>query len=254
MAPIVSLLLILGISLIVTRVASVALEHTGLSRASARFQARSAFSGVGYTTTESEGIVSHPVRRKIVMTLMLLGNVGVVSAMAALLLSAIDLRSEQGIGILLGVLVAGIAGLWAFGSSRWVDRWMCRAIAWALRRWARLDAKDYEALLHLRDEFGVARFRVEPDDWIADRRIAESRLAEEGLLVLSLECPAGSFVASPPADTLIRSGDEIVVFGPVDRVEDLECRRVGDAGDRAHDEGVLVNQARLAESRGHTGR
>jgi len=33
---------------------------TGLSRESARFQARSALTGGGFTTTESEAVVRHP--------------------------------------------------------------------------------------------------------------------------------------------------------------------------------------------------
>ncbi|HUW03445.1 MAG TPA: hypothetical protein VMW08_13900, partial [Acidimicrobiales bacterium] len=66
-------------SLLVTRVATVMLTLTGMSRESARFQARSAFSGTGFTTTESESVVNHPVRRRIILSLILLGNAGIVS-------------------------------------------------------------------------------------------------------------------------------------------------------------------------------
>ena len=48
--------------MLVTRVAARALTLTELSSEAARFQARSAFTGVGFTTSEAEGIVSHPVR------------------------------------------------------------------------------------------------------------------------------------------------------------------------------------------------
>ena len=77
MVAIISLFIVLVMSLLVTRIAAMALMLTGLSRETAVFQARSAFTGVGYTTTESEEIVSHPVRRRIVLILMLLGNLGV---------------------------------------------------------------------------------------------------------------------------------------------------------------------------------
>ncbi len=59
MAGIYSLLITLAVSLIVTRIAAVALMSTGLSREAARFKARSAFSGVGFTTSEAETIVYH---------------------------------------------------------------------------------------------------------------------------------------------------------------------------------------------------
>ena len=40
-----------------------ALKLNGLSAEVATFQAQSAFSGAGFTTSESEAIVSHPLRR-----------------------------------------------------------------------------------------------------------------------------------------------------------------------------------------------
>lgn len=46
-----SVLFILAVSLLITRIATVALQLTGVSKANARFQARSAFTGVGYTTS-----------------------------------------------------------------------------------------------------------------------------------------------------------------------------------------------------------
>jgi hypothetical protein len=64
-----SVLLIIALPILVTRIAAVALVHTGLSRDAARFQARSALTGVGYTTTEAERVTCHPVRRRVAMTL-----------------------------------------------------------------------------------------------------------------------------------------------------------------------------------------
>ncbi|MBL7026171.1 MAG: potassium transporter TrkA, partial [Candidatus Marinimicrobia bacterium] len=57
MIAIFSFLIILTLSLIVTRIAAIALSVTGVSSETAQFQARSAFTGVGFTTTESESIL-----------------------------------------------------------------------------------------------------------------------------------------------------------------------------------------------------
>src|SRR4051794_41975718 len=57
-----------------------------MSKHAARFQARSAFTGSGFTTRESESVVDHPVRRKVIMWLMLLGNAGVVAAAGSLII------------------------------------------------------------------------------------------------------------------------------------------------------------------------
>ncbi len=62
MFAIISLFVIVALSLIITRIAAMALMATGLSRDAARFQARSAFTGSGFTTRESESVVNHPVQ------------------------------------------------------------------------------------------------------------------------------------------------------------------------------------------------
>lgn len=249
MVPIVSLLVILGASLIVTRVASVALEHTGLSRDAARFQARSAFTGVGFTTTEAESVVDHPVRRRVVAWLMLVGNAGILSAMAAVLLSAIDLRSSQGLGILVALLVGGLGLLWAIGSSRFIDHHMCRAIAWALRRTTSLDTSDAVRLLHLREDYGVSRFAVEAGDWLVGQTLQNARLGDEGILVLGIECPGRTFVGTPPADIEIRTGDELVVYGRAARIAELGARCEGAQGADSHAVAVRERVERLREER-----
>jgi hypothetical protein len=71
---------------LITRVATVILTATGLPRHVARFQARSALTGSGFTTSESERVVDHPLRRRVIATLMLLGNVGIVGAASSAIL------------------------------------------------------------------------------------------------------------------------------------------------------------------------
>jgi len=108
MISILSLLVIITLSILITRLATLALAHTGLSREAARFQARSAFTGVGFTTTESEKVVNHPVRRRILLLLMLLGNAGIVSAITSLLLGFMD-SGDMKIGIVGSGLVLSTA-------------------------------------------------------------------------------------------------------------------------------------------------
>ena len=83
MIAVVSVLLVLTISMIVIRVATVALVHTGMRHRAARFQACSAFTGAGFTTSEAESVVNDPWRRRLVAWLMIAGNVGIVSAMSS---------------------------------------------------------------------------------------------------------------------------------------------------------------------------
>ncbi|MBD3334640.1 MAG: potassium transporter TrkA, partial [Candidatus Eisenbacteria bacterium] len=83
---IIAFLTVLGLSLVITRIATTALTLTGMSREAARFQARSAFTGTGFTTHEAEQVVGHPVRRRIIMLLMILRSAGLVSILISIIL------------------------------------------------------------------------------------------------------------------------------------------------------------------------
>ena len=95
MIAIIGLFTILILSLTVVRIGAIALELTGLSTDIAAFQAQSAFSGVGFTTSESESIVNHPMRRKIIRTLILFGSAGITSTVATLIVALLNLNSDN---------------------------------------------------------------------------------------------------------------------------------------------------------------
>lgn len=254
MLPIISILVILTLSLLVTRVASVALVHTGLGREASRFQARSAFTGVGFTTEESEKIVGHPVRRKIIGMLMLVGNVGIVTAMSSVLLSFLGMGESRPVWLELGVLLAGVAFLVWLSSSEWVDRYLCRLISSALTRFTSMDTRDFARLLHLREDYGVTELSVSSGDWLAGRMLRDTRLGEEGVLVLGIECPGGSFIGAPTSDTEIRAEDRLILYGRVPRIRELDERLVGEAGDRAHEEARTERGDVARDERAHAGR
>jgi hypothetical protein len=231
MGAVLAVVVVLCVSLVVARIGSAALALTGLSREVARFQARSAFFGVGFTTSEAESVVGHPVRRRIVLWLILLGNAGVVGVLASVVLS---LTEGSGPTIArLGALV-GVAALFALvASSRWVDRWMSRLIDRGLRRWTDLDTRDYESVLHLAGDYVISELIVEPGDWLADRTLAELELDEEGVLILGITCSDGSYVGAPGGRTPVRPGDMLVLYGSAERVAELD-RRARARGDDAH--------------------
>ena len=78
------LLIAILISFIVVRIGGFALQLTGMESNVARFQALSAFTGTGFTTTEAERVVQHRTKRRIVTILIILGNAGLVTIIATL--------------------------------------------------------------------------------------------------------------------------------------------------------------------------
>jgi hypothetical protein len=238
MVPIISLLVILTLSVLVTRIATIALAHTGLSKESARFQARSAFTGVGFTTNESEKVVNHPVRRRILLLLMLLGNAGIVTAVSSFILTFIDLKESGSLFWKMVLFVFGLAALLTAAHSRWLDRQLHRLISWALRRFTRLDVKDYQSLLHLARDYRVSEHLVREGDWLADRTLADSHLRAEGLLVLGIARSDGTYIGAPQGDSVIRAGDTLLLYGKVSFMEALDRRQKGLLGDIEHEAAV----------------
>jgi hypothetical protein len=233
---VVSLLAIVTLSVVITRVATVMLTATGLSRDVARFQARSAFSGAGFTTNESESVVNHPVRRRIVLQLMLLGAAGVVTSLTSLLLSFTDASSAQTANRV-GALVVGLVLLRLLAGSRVVDLALTRATEWALRRYTTLDVRDYDKLLHISDHYAVAEVEVRDGDWLAGRSLGELRLRDEGVLVLG-RYRGSSYVGVPSRDTVLEDGDRLVLYGDEGSIPQVAVRRPGPEGDAEHEEAV----------------
>jgi len=212
MIAVVSVLFILGVSLLITRIATVALQLTGLSKANARFQARSAFTGVGYTTSEAENTVNHPVRRRIVMLLMLLGNVGLVSVMSTLVLSLLG-ADESRFWARAGLMSAGLLLLSLVATSKWIDRRLSSLISWALSRWTDLDTRDYANLLHLADGYGVTEVMVQRGGVLDSTSVVDAGLQKMGLQVLGVQRADGSYEGAPSADSILKPGDLVFLYG-----------------------------------------
>lgn len=235
MVGIGAVLVLVTLSLIVTRVGASALEATGVSPDLAWFQARSAFTGVGYTTSEAETITGHPGRRRIVLALMLLGNAGIVSVITSLVLSFNDAGSRDA-AARLTVLAAGLLLLWLITRTQWFDRAARSVILRLLRRWTDLEVRDYGQLLDVSGGYGVRELQVAEGDWLTGGALRELDLPAEGVLVLGIRRGNGEFIGAPGAETTIRGGDTVVLYGREDQLDQLDDRPSGPTGDAEHDD------------------
>jgi hypothetical protein len=208
MATLLSVLVVVSLTLVVTRVATVILISTGMSRESARFQARSALSGAGFTTRESETVVEHPVRRRVVSVLMVLGSAGLVTAVASLALSLGEATGDERVVRLL-VLAIWLGLLFALSRSRWID---CRLTALIGRvvRSRGVDARDYVTLLDLAGNHTVVEMDVQLGDRVAGHTLAQLKLRDEGVFVLGIRRDDGSYVGVPRGSHRVAPGDTLV--------------------------------------------
>jgi hypothetical protein len=217
MLTIASLLLILCISLIITRMATVALVLTGMTRQAARFQARSAFSGAGFTTSESEQIVNHPLRRWIIRQLMLWGNIGIVSVLCSVTLSAV--HSAQWDWVHWTTLIGGVIAFYFTATNKAVEHLMARFFGFLLRPYIKWQPEDYTRLLHVDDHYGVQMIALGPDSPKIGTTLGELIAGEPNLRVLGVQHATGEYLGVPEKGRQIQPGDQLVVYGHVDQIE-----------------------------------
>lgn len=224
MIAVLSLLVLLVLSLLVTRIAALALVLTGMPDDAARFQARSALTGTGFTSAETEQILTHPIRRRIIALLMLLGYVGLVAASGTLIISLLGIESQTDMWRLV-VLAVGIIAFYFIASSGAIERVMRRIIMRVLRRYTDLETRDYATLLQLDGNYRIAELVVEPENWIVGRSLAEMRLRDRGVLVLGVTRPDRSYEGAPGGDFVVRAGEVLIVYGLPDDVAELDRAR-----------------------------
>jgi hypothetical protein len=247
-----ALVVVLAVSLTAIRIGSVALVLTGVSQDVARFQAVSAFTSTGFTTAEAEKVTQHPVRRRIIVLLMVLGNAGVISLLGTLVLSFAGAADQRGTLHRLAIMACGVLALVLAARSRWLDRNMRRIIRSALRRWTSLEVADYADLLQLANGYLVMELYVEAADWMAGGSLAELQLNQEGINVMAIRAADGRYVGTPLGSSTVEAGDRLLLYGRREALIELDTRRKGPEGDVQHDRAVR-RQREAVRGPEHTG-
>ncbi len=214
LAFLVPTLVLIAAFAVVVKVGTVALRMTGLDAKRARFQALSAFTGTGFTTRDSELVVRDDRRRRIIMTLMVLGNAGFVTVLATLVGSLVLVKKAVQVPIHIVAIVLCIYLIYRIGARRRLMRKWSEWIERKLARWTSLQEIPIEEAFHLAEGHGVAAVRVRPDSEVIGHSLAENALAGKGVVVLAIE-REGETVASPKASEVIQRGDRLICYGRI---------------------------------------
>ena len=219
-----------------------------MSDTSAKFQARSALSGVGFTTAEAETIMADHRRRKIIMKLMLIGNVGFMTLIATSLLSFIHLSKNYKHWPSVTVFMLGLGFLWFLASSKAMEKTLRKIIQKFFRKYTSLGVKNYEDLLRLNGNFVLAEIAVNQNGWLKDKTMSEAKLDKEGVLVLGIHRASGEYIGIPQTDTIFKAGDWITLYGHSGQIEGINRRIAGHKGEASHMKGVRNHEEMIAEN------
>ena len=205
------------ISFLFVRAAAIALMLTGLDNNRARFQALSAFSGTGFTTRESELIINHPVRRRIIRWLMMGGNAGIVTVIVTAT-SSFTRSSGYQLPVNTLILILGIILIYMLAKSRgFVQKWE-NYIEKKLIKSPDFEESTTEDLLHFLEGYGMVKKIVSSDSSLLGKSLLQLKLNEKGILVLGIEREK-NWIPTPKASQVIQSMDRLIVYGPLSRLK-----------------------------------
>lgn len=213
----VSFLLVL---IIIVEISAIALKLTGMDLHVARFQALSALVTVGYTTSDSEVVVKHHLRRRIIMVLMVLGYLGTATIVTAL----IDIMQhpltlvQAGTAVALAIIAVSIA------TTRSIRLRLDRGIERQLtRRYRSLRSRTVEEVLHLDRQYGVAEVILKKDHHLIGQTIAHSKIRDAEIFILAIE-RGKNFIHSPRGDQILIKEDKLIVYGKLQKIHLLLCQ------------------------------
>jgi hypothetical protein len=224
MTAIISLLVIVAVSLLIVRVATLALLMTGLSWDVASFQAYSAFCGVGFTTREAELVVGDPTRRRIIKHLILMGNVGVTAGVGSIIVAFVKAEGVGGELKVLFWIAVGLAFLWLLSITpplRVLIDWLIKL---SLRKSGVMRPADFALLLRVHAGYVVEEVEIHPACSLIGRRLNECQLGAGGVIVLGCTrqtATGAEYVGTPSGAFQIESGDVLTVYGRQHRIKEL---------------------------------
>ncbi len=218
MAAVVTFLVVATMSLLFTRIITGGLIATGMPPDVAAFQARSAFTGAGFTTTEAENVVNHAARRRLISTAMFVGNLGVPTLIVTVLLGVIG-PGPLGTTQRLLVLAIGSLGLVLLMSTPPVTRYFVELGRRKSEPMVRRAIRDEgTALLQLGPDHRVVALPLREDLDLRSIRGLQAALPQVTVLGIRPGGREDAFLTGPPMDHELVEGDEVVVLA---RIEDL---------------------------------
>ena len=208
--------LIILIYWIITELFTIIFRFTGLPDEKARFQVISLLTGCGFTTRESEMILSSRSRRRLARITMLFGyvfNITIVSAFINVFLS-LKLTQVENYFLAMPIPLIAIIVIFIFIRVPAVRAWGDRLLQRLAGRIIHGDAGNTVIPLDYigEDSIALVTLRDIPEEY-QNVPLSETGLrADTGIMVMLVE-PPGKKAEPAGAETVFHPGDKLTVFG-----------------------------------------
>lgn len=201
---------------VISEIFTILFRFVGLPEEKARFQVTSLLTGCGFTTRESEMILTTRQRRRLARMLMLFGYVFNITVVSAFINVFLSLTSNQVGSFFLGALIPLGALAIVFGLSRVpaVRRFLDRILSKAAGQLAGQTADNTIMLIDHIGKGTIAQVNLQKvPEYLDGVELAGSGLKEKrNILVMLIEHGDGK-IDVPTAHTVFARGDKLTVFG-----------------------------------------
>lgn len=201
---------------VITELFTVIFRFTGLPAEKARFQVISLLTGCGFTTRESEMILSSRARRRLARITMLFGyvfNITIVSAFINVFFS-LKLVEVENYLLAMPIPLAAVIVIFLFTRVPAVRAWGDRLLQRLAGRIIHGDTDNTVMPLDYigEDSIALVTLRDIPEEY-RNVPLSETGLrADTGILVMLFETE-GKKATPAGADTVFQVGDKLTVFG-----------------------------------------
>lgn len=216
----VFLILIFAIILLIIEMARLALESTGLNKEVARFQAISLLTGTGFTTSEAELVIRHPIRRKVAEVLIIFGHI----SFALIIAIFFNLLSQE---ITYDHLLYGIVlltSIFLLFRLRWFQNLIIKGMRATLNKHSTL-----EDIFHLGERDIVTQIKLNEKHKGLFHCLEQLDLANKyDIHILTIERiktsdlePKSEFLKHPTGSTRLQNGDRLLIYGKKEKIEEV---------------------------------
>ncbi len=209
-------LIIVLIYWIICEIFTVLFRFTGLPYEKARFQVLSLLTGTGFTTRESEGLVSIKQRRKLAQVTMLFGYVFNITIISTFINIFVSLRAYQASNLYIEVLIpiGVLTLLFAILRTSAVHKRLDSLIEKLAGRFMYKEGTNTILLVDYISHDSIAKVKLQevPEEF-AGKTLAELELRTKYNILVMLVERADRSVEAPDGKTVFCVGDKLTLFG-----------------------------------------
>ncbi|MFH1305300.1 MAG: TrkA C-terminal domain-containing protein [Candidatus Omnitrophota bacterium] len=214
---VIPVIVIIVASAVLVKIASVALNLTGLDEKRAFFQALSAFTGTGFTTRDSELVVRNDIRRKIIMFLMIMGNAGLVSVITTLMLSLFEGGGLTPLLVNITIILLAVLLLIKISLNKKLTVKLTKKIQARLMQSSSFAKRPVEEILRLAEGYGVAEVTLNEGNSDIGKSLFEASFRQKDILILAIERGTG-VIPAPHANDRLLQNDMLVCYGKLENI------------------------------------